>query len=86
MGDRCSTCRNTTSNSLDISVQERVSKVSAYQTFIDSEGTPNITSFAVDDVRAVEVEPDGGTVPAGQIRQSLVGEQVQAHRRYACNT
>ncbi len=37
--------------------QERVSKVSAYQTFIDSEGIPNITGFAVDDVRAVEVEP-----------------------------
>ena len=35
----------------------RVSRVSAYQTFIDNEGVPNITGFAVDDVRAVGVEP-----------------------------
>ena len=49
--------------------EERVSKVSAYQTFIDNEGVPNITGFAVDDVRAVGVEscarPDYARVDKG---------------------
>jgi oxalate decarboxylase/phosphoglucose isomerase-like protein (cupin superfamily) len=37
--------------------QQTLTKVSAYDKFIAKEGIPNITGFAVDDVRAVEVKP-----------------------------
>jgi len=37
--------------------QQQLTKVSAYDKFIEKEGIPNITGFAVDDVRAVEVKP-----------------------------
>ena len=37
--------------------QPRLSKISAYEAFVESEGVPNVTGFAVDDLRAVEVKP-----------------------------
>ena len=37
--------------------QAQITKISAYQTFIEKEGIPNITGFAIDDLRAIEVEP-----------------------------
>ena len=37
--------------------QPRLNKISAYEAFVESEGIPNITGFAVDDLRTVEVKP-----------------------------
>jgi quercetin dioxygenase-like cupin family protein len=37
--------------------QEKLVKVSAYLQFIAREGIPNITGFAIDDLRSVEVKP-----------------------------
>ena len=37
--------------------QEKLTKSFAYDRFIEKEGIPNITGFAVDDVRTVEVKP-----------------------------
>ena len=37
--------------------QEQLHKISAYQAFIEKEGIPNITGFAIDDLRTVEVKP-----------------------------
>ena len=37
--------------------QEQLHKVSAYQAFVEKEGIPNHTGFAIDDLRTVEVGP-----------------------------
>tara|TARA_B100000676_G_C18055433_1_gene834084 strand:- start:939 stop:2063 length:1125 start_codon:yes stop_codon:yes gene_type:complete len=37
--------------------QAQITKISAYQKFIEKEGIPNITGFAIDDLRAIQVEP-----------------------------
>ena len=37
--------------------QERIQKITAYDAFVEKEGIPNITGFAVDDLRTVEVKP-----------------------------
>ena len=37
--------------------QPRLMKISAYEAFIESEGVPNVTGFAVNDLRTVEVKP-----------------------------
>ena len=37
--------------------QPRLATITAYEAFVESEGIPNITGFAVDDLRTVEVKP-----------------------------